>query len=67
MKGTITTVTAAPKRWLTNKEAEKYLGCKSTYLTNLRATGQLHFYKVGGLVLYDVADIDKLVIKNKVV
>ncbi|WP_333615641.1 helix-turn-helix domain-containing protein [Bacteroides pyogenes] len=67
MKKQIVTVTSAPKRWLTNQEAEKYLGCKQTFLKNLRLTGQLHFYKVGGLILYDVADLDKLVIKNKVV
>lgn len=56
-----------PKRWLNNKEAEKYLGCKERFLRNLRSKGQLHFYKVGGHVLYDVSDLDKLVLKNKVV
>lgn len=60
-------VSDAPKRWLNTSEATKYLGCKPTFLKNLRASGQLHFYKVGGLVLYEVKDLDKLVIKNKVV
>lgn len=55
------------KRWFNNKEAESYLGCKERFLRNLRLTGKLHFYKIGGHVLYDVNDLDKLVLKNKVV
>lgn len=55
------------KRWLNNKEACRYLGCKERFLRNLRLSGQLHFYKVGGLVIFDISDLDKLVIKNKVV
>lgn len=55
------------KRWLNTSEAEKYLGCKERFLRNLRSTGQLRFYKIGGHVLYDIADLDKLVIKNKVI
>ena len=66
-KKIVTMVTDTPKRWLNNSEAEKYLGCKERFLRNLRQTGQLHFYKVGGHVLYEVNDLDKLVLKNKVV
>ena len=56
-----------PKRWMSTTEAEKYLGCKERFLRNLRSTGQLHFYKIGGHILYEVSDLDKLVLKNKVV
>lgn len=55
------------KRWLNTSEAEKYLGCKERFLRNLRSTGQLRFYKVGGHILYDISDLDKLVLKNRVV
>ena len=60
-------VSESPKRWLNNEEAAKYLGCKKTLLHNLRISGKIRFYKVGGLVLYDINDIDRLVIKNKVI
>lgn len=62
-----TIVNEIPKRWLNSHEAERYLGCKERFLRNLRQTGQLRFYKVGGHVLYEVSDLDKIVIKNKVV
>nr|WP_314664375.1 helix-turn-helix domain-containing protein [uncultured Prevotella sp.] len=62
-----TIVNEVPKRWLNSHEAERYLGCKERFLRNLRQTGQLRFYKVGGHILYEVNDLDKLVIKNKVV
>ena len=55
------------KRWLNTSEAEKYLGCKERFLRNLRSTGQLRFYKIGGHILYDISDLDKLVLKNRVV
>ncbi len=55
------------KRSLNTSEAEKYLGCKERFLRNLRSTGQLRFYKVGGHILYDISDLDKLVLKNRVV
>ena len=55
------------KRWLNSREAEGYLGCKERFLRNLRSTGQLRFYKVGGHVLYDVNDIDRLVLRNRIV
>ena len=66
-KNITTVVKDAQKRWWNTSEAERYLGCKELFLINLRASGQLHFYKVGGHVLYDITDLDKLVIKNKVV
>lgn len=50
-------VSEAPKRWLNNEEAAKYL----------RSEGKIRFYKLGGLVLYDINDIDRLVLKNKVI
>ena len=67
IKHTILNIEKTPQRWLNTAEAEKYLGCKERFLRNLRSTGQLHFYKIGGHVLYDIADLDKLVIKNKVI
>ena len=51
------------KVFLSNKEAQKYLGvCEST-LKNWRLGGMLRYYKIGSLVWYEKSDIDKL-IKN---
>ena len=44
IKNVVSEVEKAPKRWLNNIEAEKYLGCKERFLRNLRSTGQLRFY-----------------------
>lgn len=55
------------KRWLNSEEAQYYLGCKPTFLKGLKQRGELRFYKIGGHVLYDVSDLDKLVLKNRVV
>lgn len=67
VKNVVSRVANAPKRWLNNTEAEKYLGCKERFLRNLRQAGQLRFYKIGGHVLYEISDLDKLVLKNRVV
>ena len=47
-------VSEAPKRWLNNEEAAKYLGCKERFLRYLRSSGKIRFYKLGGMVLYVV-------------
>ena len=60
-------VTELAKVWMSNAEAQKYLGVGSTFLKNLRMTGRLPFYKVGNTVFYKVAELDKLVSKGRVI
>lgn len=60
-------VSEIPKRWLNSEEAARYLGCKDRLLQYLRSSGKIRFYKLGGLVLYDINDIDRLILKNKVI
>lgn len=45
-----TTVTSIDKIWLSNSEAQKYLGIGSAFFKRLRSTGQLRFYKIGTAV-----------------
>ena len=55
------------KLWFSNAEAQAYLGMSAGFLKNLRANGQIRFYKVRGAVFYKKADIDRLVEKGRVV
>ncbi|HEY6899330.1 MAG TPA: helix-turn-helix domain-containing protein [Puia sp.] len=48
------------KRWLKSHEVKKMLGISSGTLQTLRNTGKIPFTKMGGLVFYDAAQIDKL-------
>lgn len=53
--------------YLTTKSAREYLGGVSRdFLDGLRESGQLSYRKVGGVILYRVQDINKLVERNKV-
>ena len=65
-KNVVSIVEDVKKRWLSNREAELYLGCKERFLRNLRQTGKLRFYKIGGHILYEVSDLDKIVLQNRV-
>lgn len=55
------------KVWLSNAEAQSYLGMSAGFFKDLRANGQIHFYKVRGAIFYKKSDIDRLVEKSRVV
>lgn len=55
------------KLWLSNKEAQAYVGMSSDFFKDLRASGQLRFFKVGGAVFYRKGDIDRLIERGRVV
>lgn len=46
------TVTAIEKIWLSNKEAQAYLGVGMEFFKSLRSSGQLPYSKVGKTVFY---------------
>ena len=52
------TVTQIEKIWLSNKEAQAYLGVGMDFLKNLRSSGRISFFKVGTTVFYRKRDID---------
>ncbi len=61
-----TKVNEVQKIWLSNKDAEVYLGVGSDFLKKLRLSGRLPYYKVGKTVFYRKTVIDKLVENSKV-
>ena len=49
------------KVFLSNREAQKYLGVSDSTLKGWRLGGRLPYYKVGSVVWYEKSDIDRLV------
>ena len=54
------------KQWLKSNEVRKLLNISPGTLQNLRINGTLSYTKIGGIMYYDHADIDKLLNGNKV-
>lgn len=64
MKGKITQV---EKLFLTNKEAQAYLGVSPDFLKDLRSNARISYSKVGKMIWYEKKDLDNLVRKAKVI
>lgn len=58
--------TQQTKKWLKSNEVRKLLNISPGTLQNLRINGTLTYTKIGGIMYYDNADIDKLLNSNKV-
>jgi hypothetical protein len=54
------------KQWLKSNEVRKLLNISPGTLQNLRINGTLSYTKIGGIMYYDNADIEKLLHGNKV-
>jgi len=54
------------KKWVKSYEVRELLGISPGTLQNLRVNGTLPFTKVGGIIFYEVKDIQKMISKNKV-
>jgi hypothetical protein len=54
------------KQWLKSKEVRKLLNIFPGTLQTLRINKTLTYTKIGGILYYDNADIDKLLSANKV-
>jgi hypothetical protein len=54
------------KQWLKSNEVRKLLNISPGTLQNLRINGTLSYTKIGGIMYYDNADIEKLLNGNKV-
>lgn len=48
------------RKWLKSYEVKELLGISSGKLQNLRLNGTLPFTKIGGVLLYDQDDIEKM-------
>ena len=53
------------KRWLRTKETLEYLGISASQLESLKARNLLPYTKLGGVVYYDIEDIDRIMEENK--
>ncbi len=54
------------KQWLKSIEVRKLLNISSGTLQNLRINGTITFTKIGGILYYSNADLEKLLESNKV-
>ena len=54
------------KKWLKSPEVRKLLAISPGTLQNLRINRKLPFTKVGGVIYYDLEDINKIMTNNKV-
>lgn len=59
-------VTAVEKVWLSNGEAQAYLGVGSDFMEGLRAKLMVAYYKVGHTIFYKKADLDRLLERNRI-
>lgn len=54
-----------PKPWLKSHEVQKILKISPGTLQHLRDSGQLKFSKVGGIVFYEMKDVEEMVGRGK--
>lgn len=55
------------KMWLSNAEAQAYLGMGAKFLKDLRQQAKIPFYKIAHSVFYKKSDIDRLITKGRVI
>lgn len=48
------------KKWLKSSEVMKFLGVSASGLQNLRTNGTIPYYKLGGVIYYDYADLENV-------
>ena len=54
-----------PSRWLKSYQVRKLLNISPGTLQHLRVNGNLPFTKIGGVIFYDIDDIEKMIANNK--
>lgn len=63
-------VVEVEKKWLDRQEAAKYSNMSAEWIKKKNLSGELSFYKPGGpggKVLINIADLDRLITKSKVI
>ncbi|WP_140487139.1 helix-turn-helix domain-containing protein [Flavobacterium sp. GSA192] len=66
LKEILQSKTEQTKQWLKSNEVRKLLNISSGTLQNLRINGTITYTKIGGILYYSSADLDKLLDANKV-
>ena len=54
------------KIWMSQKEAQKYLGVSKDWLKERRLDGELHYSMIGTTAFYIKAEIDNFILSNAV-
>lgn len=54
------------KVFLTDREAQVYLGVSQSTMKRFRAHLLINYYKLGGLIWYKKSDLDRLVLSHSV-
>ncbi|MBL7858172.1 MAG: helix-turn-helix domain-containing protein [Cyclobacteriaceae bacterium] len=54
-----------PQRWLKSHQVRRLLTISPGTLQHLRVKGMLPFTKVGGVIFYDLLDIEKMLLERK--
>jgi hypothetical protein len=57
--------TVPAQQWYKSHEIRKLLGISQGTLQHLRTTGTLPFTKIGGVILYDYRDVQKMIQDHK--
>jgi len=58
-------LTKSPKRWLKSYEVKAMLKISYSTLQMLRNTGKIPFTRIGGLIYYDAAEIERILETQK--
>ncbi len=66
LKEILQTKTQLTKQWLKSNEVRKLLNISPGTLQNLRVNGTITYTKIGGILYYSNADLEKLLESNKV-
>ncbi len=51
--------TVLPRRWATKYETAAHLKCSPRSVVRMKAAGHIRGYRVGGLVRYDLNEVDQ--------
>lgn len=66
LKEILQSKTEESKQWLKSNEVRKLLGISPGTLQTLRINGTLSYTKIGGIIYYSNADLNKLLEANRV-
>ena len=62
-----TKVEMVEKKWMSNSEAQAYLGVSSGFLQNQRQSGRRRHHTVGSVIFDRVKDLDRLIERNRII
>ena len=54
------------KKWIKSSEVKKFLGVSNGTLQNLRINGTISYTKIGGILYYDLDEIQKTLEQNRI-